>query len=134
MKRNVMNEWKTALSQETGARRGAWAHVIQLQRSELQRSRTAEAVGGTHRPWPMLQSTRPLRASDTPLGKRDDVARAVLILQRNNKLLEARFGVGWPAAASVVCGEAARRNMSVASLARVLTAGLRRDARRGGDR
>jgi hypothetical protein len=56
-------------------------------------------------------------------------AEAILVLQRGNRLLRERFGIDWADAASVVFGEAARRGASPVALARVLTTGLRRDAR-----
>ncbi|HYM14658.1 MAG TPA: hypothetical protein VEZ14_03800 [Dehalococcoidia bacterium] len=134
MKRDVMKEWTHALSHTNAARRGAWAQVFETQRRDMTRFEVVASPGGLHNAPATLRSTRPLRVSDTLAGKKADVERAVLILQRHNRLLRARFGVEWPAAASVLCGEAARRSMSVASLARVLTSGLRRDAREGGAR
>jgi hypothetical protein len=56
-------------------------------------------------------------------------AETIRILQRGNALLRRRFGIDWADAATVVFGEAARRGASPVALARVLTAGLRRDAR-----
>lgn len=129
MKRNVMKEWSNALTHTPARQRNAWTQVLADQR----RSLVAQASRPfTHDASSLRRSTRSLSASDLPVGKQEDLARAILILQRNNKLLNARFGLEWPGAASVIAGEAVRRNMSAASLARVLTAGLRRDARRGG--
>lgn len=126
MKRNAINEWKRALSHTSTPQRLAWAQVFGAQR--LTASRFEPTVPTMER---NLRATRELRARNIAT-QYDDLGRAILILQRNNRLLRARFGLEWPGAASVVAGEAARRNMSVAALARVLTAGLRRDERRGG--
>ena len=54
---------------------------------------------------------------------------AILILQRANRLLGRRFGINWADAASVIFAESGRRGTSPVALARVLTAGLRRDAK-----
>ena len=133
MARDVMREWTRAMARTSAGQRGAWAQVFAAQRMTAfapllpspEDRRAAVAA---------LRRTRRLRVSEIQAGKKDDIEQAVLILRRNNRLLLARFGIEWPAAASVLCGEAARRGTSVASLARVLTAGLRRDAREGGAR
>jgi hypothetical protein len=57
-----------------------------------------------------------------------DLGAAIRLLQRHNKLLRARFGIGWAEVTGVLLGEAHRRGMSTENLARVLTAGLRHDA------
>jgi hypothetical protein len=132
MKRNMMTEWKRALSRTTRPQRMAWTQVFAEQRRGL--VTPAAIAPSADDVATFLRSTRRLEASDTAVGRQDDLGRAILILQRNNKLLKARFGLEWPAATSVVLGESTRRNMSAASLARVLTAGLRRDARKGGRR
>ena len=56
-------------------------------------------------------------------------ADTIRILQRGNAMLRRRFGIDWADAASVVFAEAQRRGASPVALARVLTAGLRRDAK-----
>lgn len=55
----------------------------------------------------------------------EEFGEAIRVLQRHNRLLRARFGVGWPEAAEVVHSEAQRRGASVVALAKVLAAGLR---------
>jgi hypothetical protein len=57
-------------------------------------------------------------------------ADTIRILQRANAHLKRRFGIDWADAAVVVFNEAHRRGASPTAIARVLTAGLRRDARR----
>jgi hypothetical protein len=131
MKRNMMQEWSRAWTRAAGGRRAAWSQLTRVQVEETMRSQTAGVGGGSLRSMTALRSARPLRAGNTD-ARQDDLGRAILILQHNNKLLKARFDLEWPAATSVVLGESTRRNMSAASLARVLTAGLRRDAREGG--
>jgi len=133
MKRNMMQEWTKAWTRAAGGRRAAWSQLTPVQVEETVRGQTAGVGGGALRPVAALRSARPLRAGDMD-ARQEDLGRAILILQHNNKLLKARFGLEWPAATSVILGEATRRNMSAASLARVLTAGLRRDARKGGRR
>ncbi len=59
---------------------------------------------------------------------RADFVEALRVLQRHNKLLLERFGVGWADVASVVEDEASRRGFSTMAMARLLAAGLRRDA------
>jgi hypothetical protein len=56
-------------------------------------------------------------------------AETILILQRGNALLRRRFSIDWADAAAVIFREAQRRGASPVALARVLTAGLRRDAK-----
>jgi hypothetical protein len=60
---------------------------------------------------------------------REQNADTIRILQRGNAMLRRRFGIDWADAASVVFAEAQRRGASPVALARVLTAGLRRDAK-----
>jgi hypothetical protein len=133
MKRDMMKEWTSAFTRAAGGRRAAWSQLTRAHADESMRLRASGAAGGTLLSATALRTTRPVRASNAETHT-DDLGRAILILQRNNKLLKARFGLEWPAATSVVLGESTRRNMSAASLARVLTAGLRRDARKGGRR
>lgn len=73
-----------------------------------------------------LRRTRSVTPSSAMLPQG---AEAILVLQRGNRLLRERFGIDWADAASVVFGEAQRRGASPVALARVLTTGLRRDAR-----
>ncbi|MHB8377222.1 MAG: hypothetical protein ACYDEB_09745 [Dehalococcoidia bacterium] len=70
------------------------------------------------------RGSRALRVNTNPT---EDFAAALRVLQRNNRLLQARFGLGWAEVASVVVAEARRRGFSTAAVARLLVAGLRRD-------
>jgi hypothetical protein len=54
------------------------------------------------------------------------------ILNGHNKLLRARFGIGWVEVAGLLLPEARRRGVSTEQLARVLAAGLRSEARERG--
>jgi len=130
MKRNVMTEWLRAMSRLTPAQGLAWTEALAPRPRDMPRF---DVVGGARDPRALLRATRALALSENEYARSDDLARAILILQRNNRLLRARFGVDWAGAASVLSGEARRRGMSVASLARLLTAGLRRDARSAGE-
>lgn len=74
-----------------------------------------------------LRRTRAVQPSSSVMLSQS--GETILVLQRANKLLRRQFGIDWADAASVIFGEAARRGASPVALARVLTAGLRRDAR-----
>jgi len=77
-----------------------------------------------------LRRSRPVPG---PAVMREEGAEAIRVLQRTNTLLRQRFGIDWADAAAVIFAEAQRRGASPVALARVLTAGLRRDAKgRGG--
>jgi hypothetical protein len=75
-----------------------------------------------------LRRTRPLLVADWRL----DFGAAIRVLQRHNKLLLARFGIGWVEVAGMLLPEARRRGVSTEQLARVLGAGLRSQARERG--
>ena len=72
-----------------------------------------------------LRRTRPL---SMPADWRLDFGAAIRVLQRHNKLLLARFGIGWVEVAGMLLPEARRRGVSTEQLARVLAAGLRSQA------
>jgi hypothetical protein len=72
-----------------------------------------------------LRRTRPL---SVPGDWRLDFGAAIRVLQRHNKLLRARFGIGWVEVAGMLLPEARRRGVSTEQLARVLAAGLRSQA------
>ena len=76
-----------------------------------------------------LRRTRAVEPASTITEPNADT---ILILQRANAHLKRRFGIDWADAAVVVFNEAHRRGASPVALARVLTSGLRRDAKRGG--
>lgn len=69
-----------------------------------------------------LSTTRDLSISN-PSG--EEFATTIRLLQRHNKLVQARFGVGWPDAAIVLLAEAHRRGVSVAIVTRRCIADLR---------
>jgi hypothetical protein len=72
-----------------------------------------------------LRRSRRLTVSEWQL----DLGAAIRLLQRHNKLLRARFGIGWAEVTGMLLGEARRRGVSTENLARVLTAGLRDETR-----
>jgi hypothetical protein len=121
-KRNPVKEWRQTLERRTDVR--AMRPVKAKQPSQ-------ECVATAPDELPAwLRRTRAVAPGSTMLSQG---AETILVLQRANKLLQQRFGIDWAGAASVVFEEAQRRAASPASVARVLTAGLRRDARgRGG--
>lgn len=80
-----------------------------------------------------LPSMRLLRPLDVRrrFDWKGDLGETIRVLQRHNKLLSAKFGVGWVDATNVVMGEAQRRGTSMAALARALVAGVRADMKGG---
>lgn len=73
-----------------------------------------------------LKKTRALRGSPGASdGGRGDLAQAIRLLQRHNRLLRAKFGIGWADATNFVLGEARRRGVPVSALARALSQQLR---------
>ena len=116
MQRDTIREYQRAL-----ARRGeTWTSTGM--ESALPRVIAAPATPGARG---VLRGTRLLGVN---ANARDDFAAALRVLQRNNRLLQARFGLGWADIAAAVCGEARRRGFSTAAVARLLVAALRRDA------
>jgi hypothetical protein len=73
-----------------------------------------------------LRRSRPV-SGDSTIAEPN--AETILILQRANTHLRRRFGIDWADAAAVIFAEAHRRGAPPAALARVLSAGLRRDAK-----
>ncbi|MDE3095203.1 MAG: hypothetical protein KGK07_04275 [Chloroflexota bacterium] len=116
MQRDTIREYQKAL-----ARRGeTWTHTgIE---SALPRIIAAPAAPGTGG---VLRGTRVLGVN---ADAREDFATALRVLQRNNRLLLARFGLGWADIAATVCGEARRRGFSTAVVARLLVAALRSES------
>jgi hypothetical protein len=128
VKRNSVREWTRAMG-----RRGAMGPRGVLDMNAMQ-PLVAQAFE-TDVPVPpgelpsWLRRSKPVAPSSTILEAN---AETIRVLQRGNALLSRRFGIDWADAATVVFGEAARRGASPVSLARVLTAGLRRDAKGAG--
>ena len=114
-KRDAIKEWRRALSR----------YRIEHRPDEMQLLVPVRHDVFTQSGTP-AGKTRPLR---NLAAKQDDFAKAIRVLQRNNRLLLARWGVRWAEAAGFLQFEADRRGMSVALLASALTASLRREAR-----
>jgi hypothetical protein len=116
-----------------------WRHA--LERREPRAARTlAQTLPPAPRPIALpadlrVVDVRPLRRT-RPLSVtadwRLDFGAAIRVLQRHNKLLRARFGIGWVEVAGLLLPEARRRGVSTEQLARVLAAGLRSEARERG--
>ena len=119
-KRNPVMEWNRAI------RRKGSGNVSALPPVVASRPQTMDApiAPGEIPAW--LRRTRAVTTGPAMLSQS---AETILVLQRANKLLGARFGIDWAGAASVIFAEANRRGASPVALARMLTAGLRRDAR-----
>jgi hypothetical protein len=118
-KRNPVLEWTRALG-----RRGALDMDAMQPLVARAFEPDAPVAPGELPAW--LRRSRPVTPRSTIA---EPNAETILVLQRANALLRRRFGIDWADAATVVFGEAARRGASPVALARVLTAGLRRDAK-----
>jgi hypothetical protein len=119
-KRNPVREWRHAMQRRTDVR--------SMRRITPQVADCETPLAPGELPaW--LRRSRDVAPGSTMLSQG---AETILVLQRGNRLLQSRFGIDWADAAGVVFAEAQRRGASPASIARVLTAGLRRDARGGG--
>jgi hypothetical protein len=117
--RNPVREWARALG-----KRGA----LDMDAMEPLVARAfepdARVAPGDVPAW--LRRSRPVTPRST-IAEPD--AETIRILQRSNTLLRRRFGIDWADAATVVFAESVRRGASPVELARVLTSGLRRDAK-----
>ena len=120
-KRNPVREWTRVMERRAAANMDAMeplvAHAFDAD---------AQVAPGELPMW--LRRTRNVEAAATITEPNADT---ILILQRANAHLKRRFGIDWADAAVVVFNEAHRRAASPVALARVLTTGLRRDAREG---
>jgi hypothetical protein len=119
-KRNPVKEWTHAMERRTD---------IHSMRPVMSKPAPPPESYGPTAPGEIPAWLRRTRAVTTGPAMLSQSAEAILVLQRANKLLGARFGIDWAGAASVIFVEADRRGASPVALARVLTAGLRRDAR-----
>jgi hypothetical protein len=117
-KRNPVREWQHTMAQRTNVR------SMRPVAPQLPPETYEPPAPGELPAW--LRRSRDVTAGSTMLS---EGAETILVLQRANRLLLGRFGIDWADAASVVFEEAQRRAASPAAMARVLTAGLRRDAR-----
>lgn len=126
MKRDPIAEWKNALR-----KRGSGFYLRSIASLRVLPVAAHQLV-----PWPDsagtdrdLGATRRLFLAN-PAG--DEFATTVRLLQRHNKLVQTRFGVGWPDAAIVMLAEAHRRGVSVSAMTRQCIADLRGTAQGGG--
>ena len=120
MARDPIREYHAALRRRTQGR-------ITFRRRDVARRRRMAPI--PERPPLTIEDLELARSRRLVAGSQSDFASAIRVLQRHNRLLRARFGVGWVDAASVVREEAGRRGASAGHLARVLAAGLRSDAK-----
>ncbi|MDP9238814.1 MAG: hypothetical protein M3P30_15680 [Chloroflexota bacterium] len=121
MERDPIREWRRALHRRQGKQRLALT-ALTVPREPGPFVMPAEAKGQD--PLDLRRTRRLTAVADWQL----DLGVAIRLLQRHNKLLRTRFGIGWAEVAGVLLGEARRRGVSTENLARVLTAGLRHDA------
>lgn len=118
-KRDPVKEWTALVSKRTNVR----AMRPVMPHAHVERS----AAGPSPDELPAwLRRSRAVTPGSTMMSQG---AETILVLQRANRLLQSRFGIDWADAAGIVFEEAQRRAASPAAVARVLTAGLRRDSR-----
>jgi hypothetical protein len=123
MQRDAIREWRRAVGRWESPQALAFTRPLET------RAQEPAAIASPER-WldpRQLRRMRPIAEVYGPgrlRGDRDDLTRAIRLLQRHNKQLRARFGIGWALATSLVLGEATRRSMPCALLARALAAGL----------
>ena len=121
MERDAVAEWMRALVGREPA------YVLLAKTQPLQAALRQPAA----RPVPAafdIRMTRPLAPERVALrGDRSDLSRAIRVLQRQNRLLRAKFGIGWADATNFVLAEADRRGASAATLARALSVRLREE-------
>ncbi len=121
MERDAVAEWMRALVGREPA------YVLLAKTQPLQAALRQPAA----RPVPAafdIRMTRPLAPERVALrGDRSDLSRAIRVLQRQNRLLRAKFGIGWADATNFVLAEADRRGASAAALARALSVRLREE-------
>jgi len=128
MKRDPIQEWRRAMARRaiTPVAESRRAAITQLPPMPVG---AAATFGGGMTIRDAVAAMRRSRVLTAPSWS--DFGSAIRVLQRHNKLLRARFGIEWAAAAVVVGGEAQRRGASAAVLARLAVAGLRADAAGG---
>ena len=118
-KRNPVREWTRVMEKRAAAHMDAMQPVV---------ARAFEADAPVA-PGELPSWLRRSRDVTTPKVMQEQGAETIRVLQRANALLRRRFGIDWADAAAVIFAEAQRRSTSPVALARVLTAGLRRDVR-----
>ena len=75
-----------------------------------------------------ISTTRPLAPAARIAPEHGDLSTTIRVLQRHNRLLRARFGIGWADATNFVLGESHRRGTTATLLARTLSLRLREAA------
>ena len=121
MERDAVAEWMRALVGREPA------YVLLAKTQPLQAALRQPPAGPVPAAFDM-RMTRPLAPERVALrGDRSDLSRAIRVLQRQNRLLRAKFGIGWADATNFVLAEADRRGASVAALARALSVRLREE-------
>lgn len=121
MERDAIAEWRRALV----GREPAYLLFAKTSRPALPLPEPPDVGGLARRPFD-IRMTRPLAPERVALrGDHRDLSQAIRVLQRQNRLLRAKFGIGWADATNFVLAEADRRGASAAALARALSARMR---------
>ena len=121
MKRDPIAEWRNAQRKRSLKLTPATLEGLRALGTSNRRPFSPSFATDTFAPTD-LSTTRDLSISN-PSG--EEFATTIRLLQRHNKLVQARFGVGWPDAAIVLLAEAHRRGVSVAIVTRRCIADLR---------
>jgi hypothetical protein len=118
MPRDAIAEWVRALT----GREPAYAAFAQTYGLRVPVPLPPSAGGIRVQPLDLKKMRRPPGASESA---RSDLAQAIRVLQRHNRLLRVKFGIGWVDATNFVLGEAQRRGVATSSVARALSQQLR---------
>ena len=120
MPRDAIAEWQRALIKR------APAYALFLKTQALEPPPLVPSPGGILiTPFDLRKTRRLEGTGGAAAGDRGDLAKAIRVLQRHNRLLRGRFGMGWADATNFVLEEARRRGTSMTSLARALSLRLR---------
>lgn len=119
MARDAIAEWRRALM-----RRCSVYAMFAKTRGLALPPQAGDAGGILLMPFDMSK-TRPLASAARFASDRGDLSTAICVLQRHNRLLRARFGVGWADATNFVLGESHRRGTTATLMARAVSRQLR---------
>jgi hypothetical protein len=116
MKRDPIAEWRRALGRRN------WRAVALA----LPVSAPPAPTVSPHSAPPDLRTTRAITSESLRrrFDWRSDVGEAIRVLQRHNKRLGERFGIGWVDATNIVVGESQRRALPASVMARAIVSRL----------
>lgn len=121
MPRDAIAEWVRALM----GREPAYAAFVQTYGLRVRTPLPPSAGGIRVQPFELKKTRALRRPASASESARSDLAQAIRLLQRHNRLLRAKFGIGWADATNFVLGEAQRRGVATSSVARALSRQLR---------